>query len=606
MPDDGIHVRRMADLIDRTGQRIVDQATADGVALPDLPAMKVRWYSMRAEGERGDGGKTEASVYVYDEIGGSFGVTASQFAADLEEIDAEIIHLRINSPGGSVKDALAIMNTLRAHPARVISHVDGWAVSAASVVMLGGDEIVVEPGGEVMTHMASTEVSGQPKVLRQYATWLDRQSENVAELYAQRSGKTMEEWIELMEEESWFYGQEAVDIGLADRAETLTRPTYPDDETAERMQRSRHILRRYRYSCRAEAGPAKVGQRKARAAAVADRAGRSAGVTREVRDAAQMRRRAMDRGLMRREQPAGVTTMSRRSAPSGEIAQETVEFRGRQMFRTHGAFTVYGRGYEMWDMYGPYVEKMHAGAGQASINMPDVDCIFLENHTGTVMARTAGPWNDYRGTLRLEEQASTAWHEAFHNPTRVDIQKMISAIDDKLITEMSFAFLIVDGRWNDDLTEYDIFGYDLHRGDVSAVNYGANPFTDITARAAEILDELEQMPAGAIGEAVRRLGRRVDAYERILRGGEVDPERVARIAEPALVERSGREPVAERDQAMATEWASKALDSGPSADADPDSEQDESEKIVDTGTPSGPTVAGYEAMLESLGVKVRP
>jgi ATP-dependent protease ClpP protease subunit len=604
------HRRALADLVDSTAARIVEQATDDGVPVAELPGMRLRWYTIgqtrAAEpgttGRDGEPARTETNVYVYDRIGGSMGVNASAFAAELEDIDSDVIHLRINSPGGSVFDAKSIMNTLRAHPAYVHAHIDGMSASAATVVMLGADEITVEPGGEVMVHRASSEYSGDDLSAEAWMTWLKRQTEDIANLYSQRSGRDAAEWDEMMTAETWFYGSEAVDAGLADRAATLTRPIPAADEdgVAERMAR-RHIPRGYKFTGRAAAGPPR--SKRKPAPVTTTRSTRGGRVPSEVRDAGQLRQRALGRNMMTRSAPAGITTAARRAAPSGDISHETVELRGRQMFRTHGAFTVYGRGYEMWDMYGPYVEKVYAGSGQQTIHGGDLDCVFLLNHAGLSMARTAGPWNKYRGTLNLAEKTDHAWHEAFLNVDRLDVQDMIRAIDDETVTEMSYAFMILDGRWNDDMTEYGIYLYDMNRGDVSAVNYGANPFTDITARASEILGELEQMPAGAIGEAVRILSQRVGTYEALLR--EADPGALARVAEPALASR-GSEPASADDRARADRWLKNAIgdaDVPPDQRGDDDDEDPDEEEIIDKNTPQGPTVAGYEALLNSITAK---
>jgi hypothetical protein len=100
--------------------------------------------------------------------------------------------------------------------------------------------------------------------------------------------------------------------------------------------------------------------------------------------------------------------------------------------------------------------------------------------------------------------------DAWLNPKRDDCQRLVSAIDDKLITEMSFAFLINAGWWNDDYTQFHIRAWDIHRGDVSAVNYGANPFTSIAARSREILADLDRMPPHMARAALDRLSSRVD------------------------------------------------------------------------------------------------
>jgi hypothetical protein len=77
---------------------------------------------------------------------------------------------------------------------------------------------------------------------------------------------------------------------------------------------------------------------------------------------------------------------------------------------------------------------------------------------------------------------------------------------------MSFAFMLADGagRWNEDFTEFRISEVDIHRGDVSAVNYGANPYTDVSARSGEVLADLDHLPAGAARAAVARLQARQD------------------------------------------------------------------------------------------------
>ena len=76
-------------------------------------------------------------------------------------------------------------------------------------------------------------------------------------------------------------------------------------------------------------------------------------------------------------------------------------------------------------------------------------------------------------------------------------------------TEMSFAFQIKTGSWSPDYTEYTIQRYDINRGDVSAVNYGANPHTSIAARSAEFLQLLEGVDGAALRAAHDRLGERV-------------------------------------------------------------------------------------------------
>jgi hypothetical protein len=154
--------------------------------------------------------------------------------------------------------------------------------------------------------------------------------------------------------------------------------------------------------------------------------------------------------------------------------------------------------YDMWDMFGPYVETVAATAFDASLSrQPDV--AFLTNHTGLTMARTT------KGTLFLSAGTGGLNTEAWLNPARADVSDLAIAINDGCIDQMSFAALLNQGEWNDDYTEFRMTELDLHSGDVSAVNYGANPNTTISARANRFLNEMDRLPSGAAMAALRHL-----------------------------------------------------------------------------------------------------
>lgn len=155
-------------------------------------------------------------VYIYDVIG-EWGQPASEFVNQLREVEAEEIQLHVNSPGGNVYDAVAILNSLRSHPARVVATVDGLAASAASFIVQAGDEIVMSRNSEMMIHDARGIAVGDTKVMADLAERLDQISNNIASIYADRAGGTADEWREVMKAETWFSAQEAVDAGLADR-----------------------------------------------------------------------------------------------------------------------------------------------------------------------------------------------------------------------------------------------------------------------------------------------------------------------------------------------------------------------------------------------------
>lgn len=169
-------------------------------------------------------GNSAAEVVIYDEIG-YWGVTAEDFMAELCGLDVGEITLRVNSPGGEIFDGIAIHNLLRSHRAHVTTHVDSLAASIASVIALAGDRVVMQPHSQMMIHDGSGLVIGNAADMRDMAELLDRQSNNIAEVYAERAGGTVAEWRERMLAETWYTAQEAVEAGLADEvAPSRQRP----------------------------------------------------------------------------------------------------------------------------------------------------------------------------------------------------------------------------------------------------------------------------------------------------------------------------------------------------------------------------------------------
>lgn len=187
-----------------------------------------------------------ATVHVYDEIG-YWGITASDFVRELASLNVAEIDLHINSPGGEIFDGIAICNALRSHPATVTTYVDGLAASIASVIAMAGDRIVMAPNSQLMIHDGSGLCIGSAAEMRQMAELLDRQSNNIAEVYAARAGGTVEDWRALMEAETWYTAQEAVDAGLAD--EVASTRTLTDGNSPQNSW----DLSIFRYPSRAEA-----------------------------------------------------------------------------------------------------------------------------------------------------------------------------------------------------------------------------------------------------------------------------------------------------------------------------------------------------------------
>lgn len=159
-----------------------------------------------------------ADVYIYEQIGeGWFGGLGSKaFVDQLNALgDVKTLNVHINSPGGDVFEGNAIYNTLKAHPAKVVVTIDSVAASAASLIAMAGDEINIAETAMVMIHNPRTMMYGEASDLRTEADLLDKIAGAMAIAYA-RSGKSVEDITAIMDAETWYTGQEAVDAGFAD------------------------------------------------------------------------------------------------------------------------------------------------------------------------------------------------------------------------------------------------------------------------------------------------------------------------------------------------------------------------------------------------------
>ncbi|MET0426671.1 MAG: head maturation protease, ClpP-related [Actinoplanes sp.] len=203
---------RHSALVDALVMRLAGWRNAHPLQVTERDGAGRTWY--RVENKATDTGP--ATIHLYDEIG-AWGVSADMFMADLAELGSRDLTLRINSPGGEVFDGVAIYNALQRHAGRITGHVDGLAASAASFIAMAADELVVEPGAQLMIHDAQGMCWGNAADARQLADMLDRTSQTIAMIYAERAGGSADDWRELMRAETWYDGAGAVEAKLADR-----------------------------------------------------------------------------------------------------------------------------------------------------------------------------------------------------------------------------------------------------------------------------------------------------------------------------------------------------------------------------------------------------
>jgi HK97 family phage prohead protease len=174
---------------------------------------------------------------------------------------------------------------------------------------------------------------------------------------------------------------------------------------------------------------------------------------------------------------------------------------GGTRYELDGYASAYDSPYQMYDMFGEYEEVVRSGAGAKTLSEnPDVVLVF--NHAGLPMARTKA------GNLELSEDDGGLHMRASNlNGNQSVVRDVVAGIEDGVLDEMSFAFRVTRQEWSPDWMQRDILEYNIHRGDVSVVTYGANPATSVALRS----EDLTAMLAHLEGDALRRAAETLSA-----------------------------------------------------------------------------------------------
>ena len=159
-----------------------------------------------------------ATIHLYDEVG-AFGAGSKEFLSDLAKLDGQHIHLRINSPGGSVIEGSAIYNSLRRHKGGLTVHIDALAASMASVIAMAGAPVYIADNALMMIHNPWTISAGDADQLRKEADLLDKLKSTLVNAYVRKTGMEQNQIAEMMDAETWLDAVEAVALGFADAIE---------------------------------------------------------------------------------------------------------------------------------------------------------------------------------------------------------------------------------------------------------------------------------------------------------------------------------------------------------------------------------------------------
>jgi len=142
-------------------------------------------------------------------------VTPALFKSDLDSGKGPIT-VWINSPGGDVWAAAQIYNMLLSYGGKVTVKIDGLAASAASVIAMAGDEVLVSPVSMLMIHNPSTMAMGDKDDLAQAISMLDSVKDSILNAYVKKTGLSKNKLSKLMDDETWMDANKAVELHFAD------------------------------------------------------------------------------------------------------------------------------------------------------------------------------------------------------------------------------------------------------------------------------------------------------------------------------------------------------------------------------------------------------
>ena len=143
-------------------------------------------------------------------------ITPKKFKAELLS-DSGDISVWLNSPGGDVFAASQIYTMLKEYAGKVSVRIDGLAASAASVIAMAGDEIIMSPVAMMMIHNPATVIFGEAADLQSGIKMLSEVKESIINAYEQKTNLPRNKISNMMDAETWFSAQKAVELGFVDK-----------------------------------------------------------------------------------------------------------------------------------------------------------------------------------------------------------------------------------------------------------------------------------------------------------------------------------------------------------------------------------------------------
>lgn len=181
--------------------------------------------------------KAEGDVFILT-LSGDVGKPSLFFYGDiyaelvreyLDDVTTDIV-IRLNSYGGEIFEGIEIYNYLKSHSSHITVEVTGIAASAASVIAMGADKVLMCTGSQMMIHRASTTAWGNDEELEKVVASLKKSNQSMVEIYSNKTQQDTEQIINWMKDESFFSAEEAIQFGFADGMANQIEDTKENDD----------------------------------------------------------------------------------------------------------------------------------------------------------------------------------------------------------------------------------------------------------------------------------------------------------------------------------------------------------------------------------------
>lgn len=175
-------------------------------------------------------------ILLYGSIGAASKNATNDFINQFKSLESQHkqINVRINSTGGDVFDGITIYNTIKNSKADIHVYVDGLAASMASVIALAGKKIFISRFAQLMLHKVSGNVNGDSEKLRETASLMDEVEQSISEIYATRTGLSVDEVNNKFLQrgkDTWLNAKQALQNNLVDEIFDgfVSKPTVSND-----------------------------------------------------------------------------------------------------------------------------------------------------------------------------------------------------------------------------------------------------------------------------------------------------------------------------------------------------------------------------------------